>query len=224
MFHLKAKALGLSLVCAFSYSTAVSAFEFPRGTQTQVVAEGIIQNGVEMDIVDVSSNKSPEDFLQELLPKLSSQHGEPVVSAVANNAVSVGIINDKTYQSIVLQDGPLGSTKGIYSVVYLNKNHKFIPPEFQLPTGNKLVSYTQDKSAFGGRFTWVYSYDKSPTYLVNSLDQLAQSGGWSSDTGSGFQQPQSGVRYFSYSKRGSSSEIVIQQTPEGAAVVVMEQQ
>ena len=213
----------LSLLACF-YSATVSAFEMPQGTKSRIVAEGIVQNGVEMDIVDVSSSLSPEEFLRSLMPILKTKNGKQVVSEVANNAVSVGVINDKTYESIVISQGPLGSTKGIYSVAYLTNKHRYVAPDFQLPSNSTLVSYTQDNIGHSGRNTWVYSYNKSATYLVNSLEQIAESGGWSQNTGSGYQQQNSNVRYFSFSKPGSTSEIVVQPNATGAAVVVMEQQ
>lgn len=221
--NIYSKIIQLSLITCF-FSATVGAFEMPQGTKSRVVAEGIVQNGVEMDIVDVSSSLSPEEFLRSLMPILHTKNGEQVVSEVANNAVSIGVINDKTYESIVISPGPLGSTKGIYSVAYLTKTHRYVAPDFQLPSHSKLISYTQDNTGHSGRNTWVYSYNKSPTYLVNSLEQIAESGGWSQNTGSGYQQENGDTHYFSFSKPGSTSEIVVQANATGAAVVVMEQQ
>ncbi|MGB0865887.1 MAG: hypothetical protein ACPGSC_05225 [Granulosicoccaceae bacterium] len=213
-------------LCLFLWvwSSAATAFEMPRGTTTSLVAEGIVQNGVEMDIVDVNSTLSPEEFLRLLMPIIDTKNGELVISEVANNAVSVGVINDKTYESIVISQGPLGTTKGIFSVAYLTRKHTFVSPSFQLPANSKLISYTQDSIRSGGRYTWVYNYDKTPTYLTNSIEQIAEDYGWTQNSNSTHQLNNSDGRYFSFFKSGYTSEILVKKNANGTAIVVMEQQ
>lgn len=145
-------------------------FKLPGGTQFEVVGEGIVQNGLRMDIQYFTHRDNPEKFAGSVLQILGNYNGEITTTLLSENTMSIGLLSDKHFINVTVKSDTRGGTEGFFTKTKLRRE-KVPEPPLQLPPSMKMISHMMDPVGRGRKDTWVYHSEREVVWIRNHLTQ-----------------------------------------------------
>lgn len=142
-------------------------FTLPRGSAVEVVGEGFVQNGMQMDVYYYRHRDPPEKFSTVLRNSLLNRPGELVTKTLDAGVFSVGLLSENEYVSVTIQSSASGGTEGFLSKTKLAPQ-KIPASPIRLPDSFALTSHTFDPL---GQETWVFSSKRDLVWVRNLLTQ-----------------------------------------------------
>jgi len=145
-------------------------FGLPRGTQFEVVGEGLVQNGMRMDIQYFTHKDDPQKFSENLKELLRNYNGELIEKFLSGSTVSIGLLSDKHFTNVTVKSDTRGGTEGFITKTTLRRK-KVPEPPLQLPHSMKMISHMMDPVGGGRKDTWIYHSNRELVWIRNHLTQ-----------------------------------------------------